>query len=56
MRSFHFLSMSFITGRKVTLEQQVKNNRDAIRSAMREIDKELFRLEFENKQLTSQIR
>lgn len=48
--------MSFISGRKVTLEEQVKNNRTAIKGAMREIDKELFRLEFENKQLISQIR
>lgn len=48
--------MSFVTGRKVTLEQQVKNNKDAIKMAMREIDKELFRLDFENKQLVQQIR
>ena len=45
--------MSFLTGRKVTLEEQVKNNKTAIRAAMREIDKELFRLDFENKQLVN---
>ncbi|CAL6104617.1 Vacuolar_protein sorting 2 [Hexamita inflata] len=48
--------MSFLTGRKVTMEDQVKQNRDAIRTAQKEIDKELFRLEFENKQLANQIR
>ena len=48
--------MSFLAGRRLTMEEQIKGNRDMIKGAVREIDKELFRMEFENKNLMNQIK
>ena len=46
----------FITGKKVTIDQQVNNNKEIIKAAVRDIEKEAWRIEFENKNLLAQVR
>ena len=41
--------MSFLFGRKVTRDEQLANNKNIIKEAKKAIDKELFRINFENK-------
>jgi hypothetical protein len=41
--------MTFLAGKKLTMEEQLKGNKDLIKGAVRELDKEVFNIDFQNK-------
>ena len=42
----HTNNMSFLAGKKLTMDEQLKNNKEMMKAATRELDKEIFNIDF----------